>query len=94
VEDVESQNSRAVIELGLDEIPSTSGDDSSMLHLSIVEVSPFHVIFDLNEVLITTHFENDKYGKGAFDVVSLRHGLKEFLKKCLVQFHIYIWFTA
>ncbi len=42
---MELQNSRAVIELGLDEIPSISGDDSSMFLVSIVEVNPFHVFF-------------------------------------------------
>jgi len=46
VEDVELPNSRTVVEIGLDEIPSTLGVGSPMPCSYVVEVNPFHVIFD------------------------------------------------
>ncbi len=45
VEDVESPNSHIIIEVGLDEIPSTLHDNSLVLHSLALEVNPFHVIF-------------------------------------------------
>jgi hypothetical protein len=56
VEEVDSLNSFAIIELGLDEIPLILGINSLMLHLPSPKVNPFHVIFNLNEVLIATRF--------------------------------------
>jgi hypothetical protein len=56
VEDVELPNSLRAIEINLDDIPSTLGFDSKMLHSLITEVSPFHVTFNSNGVLITTWF--------------------------------------
>jgi hypothetical protein len=50
VEDVELPNSH-VVEVDLDDIPSTLGVDSVVHHSLIVEVSPFDVIFYLNEVV-------------------------------------------
>jgi hypothetical protein len=91
---MESQNSHAAIELGLDEIPSTSSGNSLVFHLSIMEVSPFHVIFYLNGIIIATCFEKGGYGKAASHILGLMLGLKEFLEKCLMQFHVYIWFAA
>ncbi len=95
---MESPNSRAIVEIALDEIPSTSSIDSLqvfpssvdplMLHSHVEEENPFHVIFNLNEVLITTCFD-----KGSHTII-LHLGLKEFLKKCLAQFQVYIWFVA
>jgi hypothetical protein len=80
VEDMELPNSRTAIEVGLDEIPSTLGVGSPMPCLHVVEVSPFHVIFDLNGILITTCFN-----KG-FCTIIFHPRLKEFLEKCLAQF--------
>jgi len=80
VEDVELPNSRTVVEVGLDEIPSTLGVGSPMPCLHVAEVSPFHVIFDLNGVLITTCVN-----KG-FCTIILRPKLKEFLEKSIAQF--------
>jgi hypothetical protein len=56
VEDVESPNSLMAVEVGLDEIPSTLNSNSIVPHLLIVEVSPFHAIFNMNVVMIATHF--------------------------------------
>jgi hypothetical protein len=55
--DVESPNSHVAIERFLDEIPLTSGFDSRVPRLLIAKVNPFHMIFDLHKVLITTHFD-------------------------------------
>ncbi len=84
---MELPNSRAIVAINLDEIPSTSIVDSEVPHLLVMEVSPFHVIFDLNKVLIVTRFD-----KGSRTVI-LRLGLKEFLDKCLTPFQVYIWST-
>ncbi len=87
-ENMESPNSCTVVEVGLDEIPSTSNVDSEMPHSPIAKVNPFHVIFDLDGVLIATHFD-----KGSC-IIILCPRLKEFIKKCLAQFQVYIWFVA
>jgi hypothetical protein len=76
------------IERFLDEIPSTLGFDSRMPYLFIAKVNPFHMIFNLNKVLIVTRFDK------CFHTVIFRLGLKEFLEKCLVQFQMYIWSTT
>jgi hypothetical protein len=81
---VESPNSCMVVAIYLDEIPSISSVVSKMPHLPMAKVSPFHVIFDLNGVLIATCFD-----KGS-RIIILCLGLKEFLEKCLSQFQIYI----
>jgi hypothetical protein len=73
---VESPNSHAAIEIGLDEILSTSCGNSPLHCSHVVEVSPFYVIFDLNGILITIHFN-----KG-FSIVIFCPSLKEFLEKC------------
>ncbi len=54
---MELSNSHVVVELGLDEIPSTLGSNFLMLRPPIAKVSSFHVIFDLNGIPIATHFE-------------------------------------
>jgi hypothetical protein len=82
MEDVESVNSFTV------DIPLTLGFNSEVPCSLAVEASPFHVIFNLNEVLIATRFI-----KG-FHTIILHLGLKEFLEKCLAQFHVYIWYIA
>jgi hypothetical protein len=77
VENVESPNSRTVVVVDFDEIFLISGVDSEVPCLPMVEVSPLHVIFNLNGVMITTHFD-----KG-FCTVIFCPSLKEFLEKCL-----------
>ncbi len=88
VEDVELLNSFTTIEVSLDDIPLILGFDFKMPCSLTMEVSPFHVIFNLNGVLIATRFI-----KG-FRTIILHLGLKEFLNKCLAQFQVYIWFVA
>jgi hypothetical protein len=84
---VELPNSCTIVEISLDEILSTSSGNSPLPCSHVVKVSPFYVIFDLNRVLITTHFN-----KG-FCTVIFRFGLREFLEKCLTQFQVYIQST-
>jgi len=79
-EDVESLNSCLVVEVGLNEIPSTLGFDSTVPCLLAMEVSPFHVIFNLNEVLIATHSDRSSH------TIIFCPRLKELLEKCLAQF--------
>jgi hypothetical protein len=83
--DVESTNSCVVVEVSLNEILLISSVNSLVLRLHTMEVSPFHVIFNLNEVLIATRFD-----KG-YRTIFFHPILKEFLKKFLVQFQVYIW---
>jgi len=85
-EDMESLNSHEVVAIGLDEIPSTLGVDAEMLRLPMAEVNLLHMIFDLNEVLIVTHFNR------RFHTIIFYFGLKKFLEKCLTQ--LYIWFVT
>jgi len=79
-EDVESLNSCLVVEVSLNEIPSTLGFDSTTPCSLAITVSPFHVIFDLNKVLIVTHSNRSSH------TIIFRPRLKEFLEKCLAQF--------
>jgi hypothetical protein len=74
--DMESPNSCTIVEVNLDEILSTLGVKSLVPCSHAIEVNPFHVIFDLNGVLIATLFN-----KG-FCTIILHPGLKEFLEKC------------
>ncbi len=87
-EDVELPNSCTVVEVNLNEIPLTSSVNSPMLHSSTMNVCPFHVIFDLNGIMITTCFN-----KRSFTII-FHHGLKQFLEKCIAQFQVYIWFVT
>jgi hypothetical protein len=64
-------------------MPLTLKVDSLVPCLPIAEVSPFHVIFNLNKVLVATWFDKGGYGKAAFHTIIFQHGLKEFLKKCV-----------
>ncbi len=75
---MESPNSRTIVAINLDEIPSISIVNSLVPYSPIAEVSPFHVIFYLNEIMITTHFN-----KG-FHTIIFCPKLKEFVEKCLV----------
>jgi hypothetical protein len=54
VKDRKSPNSHVVVEINLDEIPLTPIFDSIVPCLPIAEVSPFHLIFNLNGILIIT----------------------------------------
>ncbi len=72
---MELPNSRAIVVIDLDEIPLTSNVDSEVPHSPMAEVSPFHVIFNLNKILITTC-----YDKG-FHIVIFHFGLKKFMEK-------------
>jgi hypothetical protein len=54
---VESLNLCTVVVVSLDEIPSTLNVDSGMPCSLVTKVTSFHVIFDLNEVLIATCFD-------------------------------------
>ncbi len=71
-----------------------SGGDSLVPCLPTMEVNPFHVIFDLNGLLITTCFKKGGYGKASSCTIILHPRLKEFLEKCLALFHVYIWSTT
>ncbi len=53
-QDVESPNSHVAVEINLDDNPLTLSFDFVVPCLHVVEVSPFHVIFYLNKILITT----------------------------------------
>ncbi len=75
---MESPNSRTIVTIGLDEIPSISIVNSLVPYSPTAKASPFHVIFYLNEIMIATHFN-----KG-FHTIIFHPGLKEFLEKCLV----------
>jgi hypothetical protein len=52
----------------------------------VVEVSDYHLIFDLNGVLVAI-------GEGQIrsHLIVLKHGLKEFLSTCKKKFTMYIW---
>jgi len=84
---VEWPNSR-VVKIGFDEILSTLSVDSTMFHSLAVKVSPFHVIFYLNKILIATHFNKCSC------TIIFHFGLKEFMEKYLAQFEVYIWSTT
>jgi hypothetical protein len=77
---MELPNSCTVIEVGLDEIPLTLNFDFVVVHSPITEVSPFHLIFNLNGNLIPTCFDRGSR------IIILHLELKEFLEKCLTQF--------
>jgi len=76
------------------EIPLTSGGDSLVPCSPASKMSPFHVIFNLNGILITTDFDKGGYGKATSRTAILRPRLKEFLEICLSQFVTYIWFAT
>ncbi len=82
--DVESPNLCVIVEVSLDEISLTSGVNSPMPRSHTMEVNPFHVIFNLNGILIAARFD-----KGSCTIL-LHPILKEFFKKFLVQFQVYI----
>jgi hypothetical protein len=81
----ESLNSRVVFKVNLDEIPSTLGVNSILPCSLATKVSPFHVIFYFNKLLIATHFDK------SFHTIIPHFRLKEFLE---VQFQVYIWFAT
>jgi hypothetical protein len=81
---VKLSNSRAVVEINLDEIPLISGGNSLVFHLLVMKVSPFHMIFNMNKVIIARHFDKGGYGKATSHITIFFLGLKEFLEKCVV----------
>jgi hypothetical protein len=81
---VKLSNSHAAVEINLDEIPLISGGNSLVFRLLVTKVSPFHMIFNLNKVIIATHFDKGGYGKATSHITILFLGLKEFLEKCVV----------
>jgi hypothetical protein len=60
--EMKSPNSCVFVELKMDEMPFILGIDSLVFCSLIMEVSPFHVIFNLNGVLVATHFNKGGYG--------------------------------
>ncbi len=72
------------------EMPSSSKMDSQVLCLHLPKVCPLHVIFYLNAVLSTTHIDRGGYQKGPFCII-FKLGLKEFLERCIAQFHVCTW---
>jgi hypothetical protein len=72
----------------------TSGMDSLVPHLPSLEVSVFHIIFNLNGILIATHFNTARYWRAPPCIVIFEPRLKEFLERCVTQFHVYIWSTT
>ncbi len=77
-----------VVEINLDEVPLTSSFNFVVPHSLVVESSPFHVIFNLNGVLLATCFDKGSH------IVIFHPGLKEFFEKYLAQFQVYNWFVA
>jgi hypothetical protein len=57
--------------------------------LLAVEVSDYHLIFDLNGVFVATG-----EGQTRSCPMILKHGLKEFLYACVKKFTVYIWSFA
>ncbi len=71
---VELPNSRTFVELGMDEMPSISKVDSLVPCSPTAEVNRFHVIFNLNKILVTTYFDKDIYGKVASRTIIFQLG--------------------
>ncbi len=68
---MESPNSCAFVVLRLDEMPSTLGVNSLVLHLPPIEMNPFHVIFYLNGILVVTCFDRGGYRKAPSCIIIL-----------------------
>jgi len=92
--ELELPNSGTFGELKLHEMPLTLGMDSPMPHSPSSEVSPLHVIFYLNGVFVTTCFNRGEVEEVPSCTIIVRLGLKEFLERCIAQFHVYIWFPT
>ncbi len=90
VEEVASPNLWAFGELEVHEMPLTSRVDSQMLRLPSLEVSPLHVIFDLNKVFIATHFNRARYQRVPPRSIVLKPKFKKFIEICVLQFHVYL----
>jgi hypothetical protein len=52
-------------------------------------VNPLFVIF--YGILVSTHFNRGGYWRAPSPIVIFKLGLKKFLERCVVQFHVYIW---
>jgi hypothetical protein len=81
---VKLSNSHAIVEINLDEIPLILGGNSLVFCLLVAKVSPFHMNFNLNKVIIATHFDKGGYGKATFHITIHFLQLKELLEKCVV----------
>jgi hypothetical protein len=55
-----------------------------MIHLPSLEVSLLHVIFDLNKVLVATHFNKVRYQRSPPRNLVFKPRLKEFLEICVL----------
>ncbi len=74
-------------------MPQISRLDSPVPCLPSLEGNPLHVIFYRNKVFVTKHFDKVGYQRAPPCTIVFRPRLKEFLKRCASQFHVYIWFT-
>ncbi len=54
----------------------------------MVKVNDYHLIFNLNGVLVRT-----KKGQIKFHPMVLKLGLKQFLSTCINKFIVYNWFS-
>jgi hypothetical protein len=70
-EKIELPNSRALVELRLDEMPSTLKVDSKVLHSPLTKMNPFHFIFYLNGILVATRLDKGGYCKAPSHTVIL-----------------------
>jgi hypothetical protein len=55
------------------------------------KVSPLLVIYNLNRIFVATCFNRGKYQRAPSWTIVLKPWLKEFLDRCIMQFHMYIW---
>jgi len=55
-------------------------------------VSPLHVTFYLNGVIVATYFDRGGCRKVPSCIIILMLELKEFLERRVAQFHVYIWY--
>jgi hypothetical protein len=78
----------------LHEMPLTLGMDSPMPCSPSSKVSPLHAIFYLNGVIVTTCFDRGRCWRVPSCTIIDRLGWKEFLERCVAQFHVYIWFPT
>ncbi len=88
MDDVSSFHCGSHIELALQEIAMIFRIPKEIR--PVMEVSKYHLIFDLNGVLVAT-----REGQiTTSHLVVLRLGLKEFFSTCIKKFRVYIWSLA
>lgn len=91
---MESPNSRSLSEQKFHEVPSTSRINFPMSHSPSSKLSPLHVIYNLNGVLVATCFNRGKYQRAPSWTIVFKPWLKEFLERHIMQFQMYIWSIA